>query len=263
MNIRAMIPVGAGIQLSCSSERGAVLIIKEPAQRVESEKAKKLGQELLKHYKTWHIFLRHIYGDEIRLREMVFVTGCDLSSDWATATFVDRVTSGKLSFKVCDPLSVSATPAIWGKWESSSSVPVRCGPSAEQRRCHVENESNNNQCLFVRGWRISERIKPFSPTIMKAGAEPKDDDPHADGDEHMGQIEASLIKVEDSISDDFCFDFRGDVEVNESVYLTLFSFPKAHNHTPDYQYYTVYDEAFEKLHEVSPCERTEMLHLKI
>lgn len=183
-----MIPIGAGIQLSCSSKQGAVLIIKEPASRFQSKKRKKLGEELKKNYKSWHKFLCETFG-ELPLRQMVFVTGCDLTSDWATATFDDRVVSGDLSFKVCDPQSVSGSLSMWGRWESSMSVPVRCGPSLEQKRVHVmEGDANSNQCIFVRGWRISERFKPLPPKLRGA-AEPKDDEPESDD----GELREALL----------------------------------------------------------------------
>lgn len=194
---RPTIPIGANIQLACSSQRGAVLIIKEPAQRVESKKSKKLGKELQNHYQAWHAFLCDTFGEDISLREMIFVTGCDLTSDWATATFFDRVASGTLNFKVCDLQTISASATAWGKWESATSVPVRCGPSVEQKDCHIECEHKYCQCVFVRGWRVSKRIKPLPPKL-KAAAEPEDNDPSADGD---SDYMLSLARIDEAPSD--------------------------------------------------------------
>lgn len=127
------------------------------------------------------------------------MTGCARTSDWATATFLDKVLSGSLSFKVCDLQANSASAALWGKWESLTSVPVRCGPSAVQKLCHLEDEPTKNQCVFIRGWRVGKRIRPFPPRVIKAAAEPKDDDPEANNDrDHV----ISLLRVEDTISDE-------------------------------------------------------------
>lgn len=216
-----MIPVGASIRLSCSSERGAALILKEPAQRFDSKKAKKLGAELLKNYKTWHAFLCKTFGDDIRLREMVFVTGCHLSSDWATLTFHQKGVSGELSFGVCDPQSVSVAPALGGHWHTTTSVPIRCGPSVDQRKCHLEGESRNNQCIFVRGWRVSERPVLAFPKL-KAAAEPRDDEEQGDDDDEMPVTErktASLLRVEDGIFDETQGHYYGSKEIYDCMYF--------------------------------------------
>lgn len=141
----------------------------------------KLGEELKFQYKTWYSFLCDTFG-RMPLRNMVFVTGCDLSTDWATATFLEKAKSGKVSFKVSDPHSDSVSVTLWGDWETSTSVPVRCGPSADQKAHHIKGEPTKNQCIFVRGWRVSERIRPL-PLKLQAAAEPKDDRRQADDDD--------------------------------------------------------------------------------
>lgn len=247
-----MIPVGASIQLSCSSERGAVLILKEPAQRRNSMKEKKLGEELLKHYQTWHAHLRNTFGTDIRLREMVFVTGCDLSSDWATLTIREKGMNGELSFKACDPKSVSTTPALGGQWQTTISVPIRSGPDSEHKKLHIrlegDPEHSKNQCIFLRGWRVSERV--IGRHKLRAAAEPKDDEPQFRDHDEENEIGWLLRVDDDESSDTSCNDAEG---IYYGLLLPLHAICNLHLFSAaTHRTQTVYDKAFEKLHKVCP-----------
>lgn len=171
-----MLPVGASIELANSEEQGAVLIIKNEAHRTDSDKLAMMGASLKKNYKLWYIHLCNTFG-KLPLRQMVFVTGYDLTSEWATATFLDGSSSAKVSFEVCDPHTASFSLSFWGKWKSDTSAPVRCGPSLNQRKLHLpaEDDTGKNQCVFVRGWRVSERRMKILPRRLRAATEPKDD----------------------------------------------------------------------------------------
>lgn len=262
INVSSVLPVGASIQLSCSSEQGAVLILKEGALRNDSSKITLLGQELKLHYKTWYTFLCDTFG-KMPLRNMVFVTGCDLTTDWATATFLDRARSGRVSFRVSDPSSDSISVALWGDWETSTSVPVRCGPSPDQKALHAKGEPKNNQCIFIRGWRVSERIKPL-PLKIVAAAEPKDDRRLDGGDDDKM---VSLQSIGETSPDDVSIGkykkgkyknkkkgVKKGKNMNEGMCRQLSLTDKnIHVISPADMHpsRTIYDEAFEKLLDVS------------
>lgn len=179
------IPAGASFQLSCEAQQGAALIIKREADRIESANEKKLGEALLQNYRPWLAFLREHFGSDIPLREMVIVTGCDLTTDWATAVLSNRNVSGNISFTVSDAQTVSATPAIWGKWECSTSMPVRCGPSSAQKGRHLPDTPVSNQCVFVRCYRVNT----FILTRLRAAAGSHDNlHPPDDHIDHMGSL---------------------------------------------------------------------------
>lgn len=152
-----------------------------------------LGEVLKENYELWYQFVRTKSSPNLKLRDMVFVTGCDLASDWATATVSESKSKIKLHFKVNDPLSVSTSVSLWGSWESSSpsTVPMRSGPSTLQRSENIPNGPEKNQCIFFRAFRIDDRLMVAR---LKASAGPHElgsgDDGSEDGSSH------TLINVE-------------------------------------------------------------------
>lgn len=105
-------------------------------------------------------------------------------------------------------------------WEGTGTL-IRCGPSVDQRKCHIEGESRNNQCIFVRGWRVSERPVLAFPKL-KAAAEPRNDEEQGDDDDEMPVTErktASLLRVEDGIFDETQGHYYGSKEVYDCMYF--------------------------------------------
>lgn len=145
------------MELSSSKRQGALIIIKEPAARVNSDHCDALGEKLKQNHTNWFQFVRTV-SPNLELREMVFVTGYDLASDWATASVTRRNENVRLRFKVGDPQTLSAGASLWGSWQCSANVPVRSGPSSSQKAEHIEGGPGKNQCIFFRGFRIDDRL---------------------------------------------------------------------------------------------------------
>lgn len=156
------------MELSSSKRQGALIIIKEPAARVNSDHCDALGEKLKQNHTNWFQFVRTV-SPNLDLREMVFVTGYDLASDWATASVTRRNENVRLRFKVGDPQTLSAGTSLWGSWQCFANVPVRSGPSALQRSEHMEVGREKNQCIFFRGFRIDAK---FMIPRLRAAAGP-------------------------------------------------------------------------------------------
>lgn len=157
---------------------------------------------MLKHYRSWVHFARENLGRDVHVRDLVLVTGRDLTKQWATATFLEKAKDAGISFQVGDgfgSLLGQAGLSLWGSWSSNTLVPHRSGPVAvvppeevvsSQLRIEGSNDqpvspsvSNKyNQCVFLRGFRVRERTRLF-PRVIKAAAEgeggedPNDHDP--------------------------------------------------------------------------------------
>ncbi|EJD01902.1 uncharacterized protein FOMMEDRAFT_29043 [Fomitiporia mediterranea MF3/22] len=199
MHSTSCIPANASIKFSTSNQQGAALVIRHPAYREDVLQETALEACLLKNYNSWLVFIRDDLERRITLRDIVLVTGCDLTADWATAVFVEKSTQCEVEFKACDPASLTTgSVGFWGTWQSSVNVPHRCGPcpvqppSTPSTRHTIEPvqqlntdpllvEPNYNQCIFLRGFRVQDR-RVLSPKIIKAAAEPKDLDMDRDSD---------------------------------------------------------------------------------
>ena len=57
---------------------------------------------MLKNYRSWVHFARDRLGRDITVKDVVLVTGRDLTNQWATATFVERHRDAGISFQVGD-----------------------------------------------------------------------------------------------------------------------------------------------------------------
>lgn len=172
------IQTGVTVNLECSNRQGAALLIKHPAYREDALRRRDLRKYMLKHYRTWLPFIRDNLGREIELSEVVLVTGCDLTADWATAAFVEGSKKASISFTVGDPIVATAQASLWGSWQTSVNVPHRCGPSPSTRpvpndalvpRVDASPATEFNQCIFIRSFRMMERPL-FLPPVLKAAA---------------------------------------------------------------------------------------------
>ncbi|KAH8103698.1 hypothetical protein DFH11DRAFT_1488286, partial [Phellopilus nigrolimitatus] len=162
---------GARIRLVCERRRGAALITKNIIKCEDAVREKALKEYMLANCDSWHEFAIS-EGRDIQLHDIILVTGCDLTTDWAMATFNERSSGVEVSFEVGSPsLVVSAGVSLWGKWSSTVEIPYRCGPILPSTESLTDPF---NQCVFIRGYRIARRL--FWLKKLSAAAEPKDFD---------------------------------------------------------------------------------------
>lgn len=170
-----------------------------PAERAQVRNEKTVQDYALAHYKFWHEFAV-TQGISVGPEELRIVTGCDKTSDWACAAWSKTSGSGSIGFNANLP-SIQGQARIWGRWETSDSIDYRAGPerlieSNPRPRSAPEPETssgrrtepitslmsdsripnaivnNKNQCVFVRGYIVVERIFLLKPqTKNKMGFE--------------------------------------------------------------------------------------------
>lgn len=180
-------------------------MIKYPAVREDTNRPENLEDCMLKNYPEWFAFLRDELGYNIRLRQMILVTGCDLTSEWATATFIERSLDTGIEFKAGDPTgaTVSANLSLWGQWSSSIGVPHRCGPSTMGAREGITTGKESqtfNQCIFLRSLRVSERWAALRvPKVIKAAAGFTDLREHRDDDDSSSPLFSSEEDSDDEL----------------------------------------------------------------
>ncbi|KAN0136669.1 hypothetical protein V8E53_005439 [Lactarius tabidus] len=98
---------------------------------------------------------------DVRLEDIILVTGCDLTSSWAMAAFVNP-SNPEISLGV----RVSEAGIASFQW-AATNQPHHNEPSQNVLKSH---------CVFLRGFR-AKRILPFFKTSLKAAAEPRPDSP--------------------------------------------------------------------------------------
>ncbi|THH10538.1 hypothetical protein EW145_g1246 [Phellinidium pouzarii] len=193
----------ASVSFSVSSHQAAALYIKHCADRKDAARLEQFKKYMLRNYRSWLKFIRDDLGFGVGLRDLIFVTGHDLTANWATATFVGSAVhqGAKLNAGKSPVASVGAS--LSGTWESSISIPIRTGPnlfsnqSGPQESDAGATEPFKNQCIFIRGFRISEKL--LVPRIIKAAASPEDLNIDRDCDSPSGVVSVDFDSDEGEV----------------------------------------------------------------
>jgi hypothetical protein len=142
------------------SKSGAFLSLPFNCESVDAIRTKAFEIYTRKHCDSWLEFA--IANDhDVRLEDIILVTGCDLTSSWAMAAFVNP-SNPEISLGV----RVSEAGIASFQW-AATNQPHHNEPSQNVLKSH---------CVFLRGFR-AKRILPFFKTSLKAAAEPRPDSP--------------------------------------------------------------------------------------
>ena len=183
--ILSSIPISAGasVSLECHSQRGAALVTKGHAVRHDAIAKGPFSKHMLAHCKSWLSYANDELQRDIALRDLILVTGCDLTKEWATAVFNETGRAASIAFEV-DAQVASANLGFWGRWSGTTSVPHRTWPSIPPSPLSTigkpsvdpyfsTDTADWTQCVFIRGYRVERRFR-IGPKGMKAAAEPVD-----------------------------------------------------------------------------------------
>ena len=187
---RALAQPGCGFSFECSHQQGAVLIMGDVSYRQDVLDKQRFADYILKHHRSWLTFANDLGRGHLSLSQLILVTGCDKTSQWACAVWSEKTKSAKLSFVAGAAGIAEGSATLWGRWASSQIVdehvgPQPLGPVADRSSQsissnvtpisvspppevssnvpHLAHASKFNQCVFVRGFRMSERGKLFRP----------------------------------------------------------------------------------------------------
>jgi hypothetical protein len=119
---------------------------------------------MLNNYRNWADFAETTCQLEKGTR-LVLVTGCDLTRQWATATYFRNNREIALGGGVASV--ASAHFSLSAGWRINQAINTRQGPPEDQEV--GEPTVGDNQCVFLRGFYVKERFL-FGPKVLKAGA---------------------------------------------------------------------------------------------
>lgn len=149
---------------SFTNERGAALILRYEALREDTLYGNFFKKHMLKYYRQWYNFaLTECYRD-IRICDLILVTGCDLTPQWATAIYVRN----NQEINAASRAQVRSVAEVKFSLSAASRTlysNTRRGPSQalhQQDRDETQNDRKtlvNNQCIFIRGIYIKDRFE--------------------------------------------------------------------------------------------------------
>ncbi|KAJ7588408.1 hypothetical protein C8J56DRAFT_68664 [Mycena floridula] len=138
---------GAGIEFTSSSKSGATLVLPDGASRSGYENHTILRDYIAQNIQSWFAYVNGTRGREAS--HLCLVTGCDKARSWAVASFSSADTPTKVSLTFKATVVGAAASYSWHEVNSAAT------------RVSREPEKKENQCVFVRGYNLNQRIIPF------------------------------------------------------------------------------------------------------
>ncbi|KZT37110.1 hypothetical protein SISSUDRAFT_1063133 [Sistotremastrum suecicum HHB10207 ss-3] len=167
--------LGGGFSFSTERSSGAALFTSHSITYDLNRKYEtKLKNHLIKYSSWWENYVSQEH-EGLRLSDIVIVTGCYNTRNWAVAAFDNSRSSARIKFQVQDEIGLS----VWGSWEATQSIDTKAGPD---RRCETPSRrpvpwiepsqyADCDQNVFLKGLRFTTRSSFFS-LRLKAGAGP-------------------------------------------------------------------------------------------
>ena len=122
---------------------------------------------MLKYYRQWYNFALVDLRRDIKLDDLILISGCVLTRKWTTATYSrsDRAINATLGAQVAPVAEFKFS--LTAGWRTSSAITTRSGPYHPPSLQDHEETLVNNQCVFLRGFCVKER---FLGRTLKAAA---------------------------------------------------------------------------------------------
>ncbi|KAH8998264.1 hypothetical protein EDB86DRAFT_825160 [Lactarius hatsudake] len=161
----------AVVSFSCTKKQGAVLSLPVTAQREDTPHLGHFRKWILRHINSWFAFAREL-GMGIEMEDIILVTGCHRTRSWTNTVFNEVQANARVSLGV-----------EFGAFDASVNWQVsnfRVQGAVHSRGPNGRNLPEN-QCIFIRGFRVKRFFFGLVPRIRGA-AEPKPDTRGNDGE---------------------------------------------------------------------------------
>ena len=191
--------------LSFTKEKGAALILPYEACREDTLYDELFKEHMLLYNRQWYTFALTKCRRGIKLHDLILVTGCDMSRQWATATYFRNIREMSASLEAQVAPVVEAKFSLSTGWRATQPILPRWGPpQALHQQTHPDNEGTqndgetlvNDQCIFLRGLYVKDRFWGFGPQVMKAGAGYHDPGKHGPEEEGAEVLSDEGVVVE-------------------------------------------------------------------
>ena len=135
-------------QLEKSSDAGAVLALPKGATVYEERDIERFRMHASHHALTWYTYMLK-EGMNISNGSLYFVTECTKSVNWGIAVFYARPRANDNIQLIFDGESY--------RWDCLGKVEAKVGPESTDIIVSDGGELNDNQCVFLRGYKIMLR----------------------------------------------------------------------------------------------------------
>jgi hypothetical protein len=173
-----ILPANASFHFSCSSARGAILMLESQMSRHQVFHDNRFKNYLLQHCLSWYSFARGL-GVQVDFGDVMVVTECSKTAAWASVVYSQSSKEFGMSFEAGGMFVPVAAPG------AGFSVGLeRIGP-VEHRRSHRRVVTSNgddveelrdmpkDQTVFVKGYRLGSRslyMRSLARKIIKTAS---------------------------------------------------------------------------------------------
>ena len=125
----------------------AALFLRSVAYREDTLNCHLFKDHMIKYYHQWYTYAVTECHLDIKLSDLILVTGCDLTHQWEMSTDFHREQGGPLALH-------NFSRAEWRATQPMSST--RQGPPQAPHLQTSPSQNDNNQCIFIRGFYIKD-----------------------------------------------------------------------------------------------------------
>ncbi|RDB15610.1 hypothetical protein Hypma_004055 [Hypsizygus marmoreus] len=149
-----VLPFEASFRFSCTSERGAILILESQTTREQSLQARRLSQYLQEHCDAWHAFADSL-SLEIGFGDIMLVSECSKVAAWSSAAYSNSLREFGVSFSVSEAFTPAAEKiAPSAGLEGIGSLERR----RSQKRVNVwPSQHPKDHTVFMKAYRLGTR----------------------------------------------------------------------------------------------------------
>ena len=170
--------IAGGIRYQCTADSGALLLLRDPADRTELNCKLHIRQYIVKNIESWKAFANDHLGIGLLEKDILFVSGFTKTTVWAATSFSDHSASGELSISGGPFSSIACNFRVSISNGTTTSISSRVGPAnrlGSQRGSDSEPDSPaelpRDQCIFLNFYRSKRRMARW-PTSLRGGADP-------------------------------------------------------------------------------------------
>lgn len=198
--------LGVEFNFKSGTASAAILMTKKETFREDAVRILFFKQYIKHHHKAW-LALALKQGYDVKVEDLILVTGVDLTADFSMLAIRHAQEDIKVKFETTVG-SASVSASGWGSWECSSTPHTNWGRQLENRDL-VSQPSGKllqsqypppefTECVFFRGYRVHYRAHLF-PSVMVAGAGPHDVGSGSRSNEDVPRVLASGIDYHETL----------------------------------------------------------------
>ncbi|KAI9439547.1 hypothetical protein H4582DRAFT_1812622 [Lactarius indigo] len=202
LDVFAREPVGsADVSFLCARKSGAVISLPVAAQREDTILRGDFAKWITKHIDSWLAFTRRLGLGIEQMEDIILVTGRHRTRSWTNIAFFEGQTTAQVSFGVQITDSVGTTSVDWQVSRTQNQGAMlsqgpsgRVWPTSTEGCDMFRQDLPEDQCIFVRGYRVTRAFKLFPRLKGAAGHTPDPSGPDCEPELEVVSI-PSFTKV--------------------------------------------------------------------